>query len=63
MDCEIKVGGATIFPEDFTITIDNRIDKGRFFNSYTLVSAIAHDRIITFSTDVSYGDNSAASPK
>lgn len=59
LDCAITIGGTTVFPEDFTIRVDNRIDKDRFYNSATLVSAIAHDRIVTFATELSYGDNAA----
>lgn len=58
-DLAITVGGTTLTPKDFTLTINNAIDRNRFFNSQELVSVETWDRSITFSTMLPYGDFSA----
>jgi Phage tail tube protein len=45
---------------DWELTIDNAIDKDRFFNSPTLTSVQATARLITLVTRLPYGDSSAA---
>lgn len=57
-DLVISVGGTTLTPKDFTLTISNGIDRERFFNSNTLASAETRDRTITFSCMLPYGDMS-----
>lgn len=57
-DCVIVVGGVTVYPTEFTLTINNMITKDRFFNSLSLIAPVAQDREIEFSTNISYGDSS-----
>jgi len=58
-DCAITINATTVNPRQVEITIDNRIDKDRFFNSQTLVSTVKQDRQITFSCNLPFGDSSA----
>lgn len=55
-DLVLSVAGTSYNAKEVSIGISNVIDKERFFNSQTLVSAIAHDRHITVSTSLPYGD-------
>lgn len=52
----ITIGGVTYQAKDVDITIDNAIDKDRFFNSLTATALIAMDRHITVSFSLPYGD-------
>lgn len=59
-DCVLTVGGTTITPKTFTLTISNGIDRNRFFNSQKLSTGILKlDRHITFATQIPWGDFTA----
>lgn len=58
-DCTATIGGTTVTLNGINIVVNNAIDKDRFFNSLTLVSAIAQDRKVMFSTELPYGDYTA----
>jgi hypothetical protein len=58
-DLSLSINAATYNARDVEIIIDNVIDAGRFFNSQTLVSAIAMDRHVSFTCHLPYGDASA----
>lgn len=58
-DLTLVINGTTVTPADFVLTIDNNVDRDRFFNSLTLVTVETQDRVVTFSTNVPYGDFSA----
>lgn len=55
-DLVITVGATEITPKYIELTIDNGIDKERFFNSQTLVTSNKLNRVITFRTEVPLGD-------
>lgn len=55
-DLVCVLGGSTITMKSFELSINNMIDKERFFNSTTLTSVEALDRVVTFRTLVPYGD-------
>ena len=59
MDAVVTVSGTTVTPRSFSWTIDNKIDKERFFNSQTLTALNKQDREISFECLVPYGDFSA----
>ena len=46
-DCVFTVGSVTCTPFEFTFKIDNKINKGRFLNSLTVVSTDSQDQEIT----------------
>lgn len=50
----ITSAGTTIYPKNFTLSVRYVVDEDRFFHSPTLVSAVDHDRIITFQTSIAY---------
>jgi hypothetical protein len=55
----LSVNSTTVKAKSFELTVANRIDRQRFYNSLTLTSVIAHDREINFRTSLPYGDHSA----
>jgi hypothetical protein len=55
----VSINSATTNIKNIEIVIDNQIDKGRFYNSQTLVTVQPMDRHITVAFDVPYGDSSA----
>lgn len=55
-DCVLSVNAVTAAAREFELTIDNRIDADRFFNSQTLTAVNPIDREIMFRTRVPYGD-------
>ena len=58
-DLTMTVAGTTVKAKEFTLTIDNMLNKDRFFNSQTLQSIDQEDRKITFATSLPYGDHQA----
>lgn len=50
------VDGITYKCKSFSLTIENAIDAGRFFNSQSLVTVQPTDRVITLSHDLPFGD-------
>jgi hypothetical protein len=59
-DLSLSVNSATDQCKEFTLVVDNDIDKERFFNSPTLTSGYPRDRHITITHPVPYGDSSAS---
>ncbi len=55
-DCQLTVGGTVYYVDSFNLTINNFIDKARFFNSQVLTALIATDRAVTFKTSMPQGD-------
>jgi len=53
-DLVLVVGGTTVQCKNFDVTINNMIDKDRFFNSNTLAGILALDRRTTFKTMIPY---------
>ncbi len=58
-ECVMVINAQTLKWRDFTLTVDNMVDTERFFNSNTRQSIPARDRLITWSLNGPYGDNSA----
>lgn len=58
-DLVITVGGTTVQTADFELTVDNKIDADRFFNSLTLTAVNKLDREIRVKTNLPYGDYEA----
>jgi hypothetical protein len=58
-DLVLSIAGTAYPCKDVEITIDNKIDKERFFNSQTLVTVQPMDRHITLKTTVPFGTSSA----
>lgn len=56
-DLVITVGGTAYKVDNFTLAVDNQVDADRFFNSQTMLSPQATDRVVTFSFDTPYGDS------
>jgi hypothetical protein len=59
-DLALVINAVTYLCKEFTLTLDNVIDKERFLNSLTLSSVQAQDRTIGLTTSLPYGDASAA---
>lgn len=59
MDAVVTVAGTAVTPRSFSWTIDNKIDKERFFNSQILTALNKQDREISFECLVPFGDFSA----
>ena len=59
-DLVLTINGQPYKCPDFELTIDNMIDRDRFFNSATLTSVQPTGRLITLNTKLPYGDASAA---
>lgn len=55
-DLALTVDGTTVNPRQLSITLNNYIDRNRFFNGLTLASVETHDRRVMFSTQLPYGD-------
>lgn len=58
-DLVFVISGTTVNARSIELVIDNRIDRNRYFNSQTLVTAQPMDRMITLTTQLPYGDHSA----
>lgn len=52
----LVINSVTVQAKMFEMTINNRIDRQRFFNSLTLTDVVKHDREVMFSTSVPYYD-------
>lgn len=59
-DLAMAVNSVTYFVKDFTLTVDNVLDKDRFYNSQTRTAVIATDRHVSLNLQLPYGDASAA---
>ena len=55
-DCVVQVNSTTYLARDVTITIDNVIDRNRFYNSQTLTAVVAMDRHIGVNLTLPAGD-------
>lgn len=55
-DGVFSINSTEVSARSFEVTIDNRIDKERFFNSLTATALLPMDRIVTMSTQLPYGD-------
>lgn len=58
-DLALVVNSTTVTAKSFEITVDNKIDTDRFFNSNVLSDIVMNDREVTFKTQVPYGDFTA----
>ena len=58
-DLAVTIGGTTIAPKNFTMTVNNGLDADWFLNSLTLSAIVKLNRVITVGFDLSYGDYSA----
>ncbi len=54
MDAALTISSVVVTPKSFEITVENHIDRERFFNSRTLSGAIALDRMVRFRCSVPY---------
>lgn len=53
----INIGGSTgVTVKSFEVTVNNNVDKDRYFNSNNLSKGIWYDREVRFKTQVPYGD-------
>lgn len=59
-DLVFSVNNVTYNVEEIDLTIDNQIDKERFWNSLTATALIATDRRVTLNYSLGHGDASAA---
>lgn len=59
-DLAVTIAGTSYSIRDFDLTIDNAIDKERFYNSVTLSAVLMQDRHVTFNCAIPYGDAAAA---
>jgi hypothetical protein len=58
-DLALSIASNTYNARDFELTIDNRLDANRFFNSLTIISAPKTDRMITTRLTLPHGDAAA----
>jgi hypothetical protein len=58
-DLALTIAGTTYNCRDWELTIDNRLDSNRFFNSLTTVSTPKTDRQITLRITLPHGDAAA----
>jgi hypothetical protein len=58
-DAAVTVGGVSVIGKDVELSIDNALNKDRYFNSPVLKATYPMDRIIEISTTLPYGDASA----
>jgi len=58
-DLTITVNGTTVSTNEFEVTVDNKIDKDRYFNSLNLTAINALDREVMFKSSLPYGDHEA----
>lgn len=58
-DLVLTVGGTTVTPQSFELTVNNDLDPDRFFNSNTLTALVSRDREVMFKTRLPYGDATA----
>lgn len=59
-DLVLVVGGVTVTPKTMEVTVNNFIDKDRFFNANTLAGIVANDRVTTLRTSIPYESGFAA---
>lgn len=56
-DLSLSVNGTgSVTAKSFELSVSNKIDKERFFNSNTLQSIVAYDREVMFKATLPYGD-------
>lgn len=55
----LSVNSTTVTAKTFEVTVNNNVDKDRYFNSNTLSKAIWLDREVRFKTQLPYGDFTA----
>lgn len=48
-ECAVTINSVTYFARDFSLTVDNAIDRNRFFNSSTLTAIAPMDRHVAIS--------------
>lgn len=58
-DLVMSIAGTTIAGKDLEISINNNIDKERYFNSNTLTDIIKQDRQIMVKVSLPFGDHAA----
>jgi len=58
-DLTLTVNATTVTAKTFEVSINNSIDKDRFFNSNTLSAIVKRDREVRFRTQIPYGDFTA----
>lgn len=58
-DLTLTINAVTVTPSEFSLTINNFIDKERFFNGRTLASVESLDREISMTVVCPYGDQGA----
>lgn len=58
-DLTFTVNGTTATGKSIEFSINNNLDKDRFFNSNTLSAIVKRDREVTFKTQLPYGDFTA----
>jgi hypothetical protein len=56
IDCALTVNGSTTTIADFSLSISNGLDRGRFFNSSTLTALNKLNRTTTIGLTIPYGD-------
>lgn len=54
--CTLSVNSTTVLAKNFEITVNNDLDKDRFFNSNNLSAIVSRDRKVYFKTNLPYGD-------
>lgn len=59
-DLALTVGGTTYQSRELVLTVDNRLDGERFFNSQTRTAIVATDREVSCELTLPYGDAEAA---
>lgn len=59
-DLALVVNSVTVNAREIEVVIDNGVDRNRYFNSVTRISAPKQNRVITVRTSLPYGDASAA---
>ena len=53
-DLVMTIGGTAVAMKKLDVTVNNHIDKNRFFNTNTLSGILANDRETTFETEIPY---------
>lgn len=59
-DLSLSIASTTYQCRNFQLTVENDVDKDRFYNSLTLTGGFARDRHIRVSHELPYGDSTAA---
>ena len=55
-DVALSVNSTTVTAKSFELTVNNNVDKDRFFNSNTIAAMVGRDRSVMFKTRLPYGD-------